>query len=123
MRAPDRPGSYRLSFLLPNGVAARSGEYADWVPGCVLTVSGPSVEISAPSKDNAFEQAARLLRVVCQGKGPLSIAALLVSPRPVSGADGWTIVVGADVAFAPTSLGATFPIEIRRAAAAAVQGA
>jgi hypothetical protein len=122
VRAPDRPGSYRLSFLLPNGVTADRGDFAK-VPGCVLMVGRSHVQIFAPSKEKAFAQATGVLREACQGRGPFSIAALLVSPTPVSGADGWTIIVGADIAFAPTSLGATFPVEIRRAAAAAVQGA
>jgi hypothetical protein len=114
-----------LTFVLPKGAhALQSGCYdtSSWVPGCFLVIAGPFVAITAPSRERAMEQAARLLRVTCQGLTEISIAATLESPAPVSGRDGWTIIVNADIAFAPTSLGATFPQEQHHAAAPLLVG-
>jgi hypothetical protein len=103
------PGLYRLSFLLPKGTAAAAGAYSNWVPGCDVEIDRVRVAITGPSKDAVIEQAARVVRVICAGSRDLSIDAMLESPSPGSGRDGWTIIVGADIAFAPTALGATFP--------------
>jgi hypothetical protein len=107
------PPSYRLSFLLPKGLSPRPGEYADWVPGCVVQIDGAQAVVLGPSRQRLFEQTARLVRVICHGKGPFSIAACLESPPPVAGRDGWTIIVGADVAFSPTAIGASFPQSVQ----------
>lgn len=103
------PPSYRLSFLLPQGLSPRLGAYADWVPGCVVEIDRAQAVVLGPSCQRLFEQTARLVRVICYGKGPFSIAACVESPPPISGRDGWTIIVGADIAFSPTALGSTFP--------------
>lgn len=103
------PGSYRLWFLLPPGIAAAPGAYSNWVPGCEVEIDRLRAVITGPSKDAAIEQAARVVRVICQGKSELAIGAVLESPPPGGGRDGWTIIVGAAIAFAPTALGVQFP--------------
>jgi hypothetical protein len=103
------PGSFRLSFLLPAGSTAAPGAYDNWVPGCAVEIDRVRAVITGPSKDAVIEQAARVVRVICLGCRDLSIDALLESPPPVAGRDGWTIIVGADIAFAPTALGVQFP--------------
>jgi hypothetical protein len=103
------PGSYRLSFLLPAGTAAAPGAYSNWVQGCGVEIDLVRAIITGPSRESVLEQAARVVRVICQGKTELAIDAVLEAPPPGSGRDGWTIIVGADIAFAPTGLGVTFP--------------
>jgi hypothetical protein len=103
------PGSFRLSFLLPEGVAATPGGTSGWVADCEVAIDRVRVNITGPSKEAVIEQAARLVRVICQGRRELEIGAVLESPPPASGRDGWTIIVGADIAFAPTALGVLFP--------------
>lgn len=106
----SHPGSYRLTFLLPNrDVTVECGTFQPSPEGCRLTVRFPMVEILGPSRESVFDHAARLLRVACRGQRPLSMAGRLqVSEQPIGG-DAWTIIVGADVAFSPTGLGAEFP--------------
>ena len=106
----SHPGCYRLSFMLPAGITADSGSHAPSPEGCLLHVTGGSlVEIVGPSREATFEHATRLLRVSCRGRPPLSIAATLRTPARPSGADSWSIIIGADVAFSPTALGPHFP--------------
>lgn len=114
MRSP--PTSIRLSFLLPKGVAADSvaAAFARSQFGCTLDVAGPAIAITGPSREAVFEDAATLLRMLRrQTNEPHSITALLETPPRChlgrGGRDTWHIIVGADVAFAPTSLGAEFP--------------
>lgn len=112
MRSP--PTSIRLSFLLPKGVTADPGSHAPSPFGCTLDVAGPMVLITGPSREAVFAHAATLLRVLRrQTNQPHSISALLETPPRChlgrGGRDTWHIIVGADVAFAPTSLGAEFP--------------
>jgi hypothetical protein len=103
------PGLYRLSFLLPAGARCDSGSHQPSPDGCLLHVTFPLAEIVGPSREAVFEHATRLLRVSCSGLPPLSIAARLSTPgRPV-GTDTWSIIVGADIAFSPTSLDPHFP--------------
>jgi hypothetical protein len=117
------PNSFRLTFLLPDRARpARSGAFRGWVADCELSVQGGFIAISGPSRERVMEQAARLIRVACQDLREISIAATLESPPPVSGRDGWTIIVNADIAFAPTALGATFPGEQQHAAAQVLVG-
>jgi hypothetical protein len=103
------PGSYRLSFLLPAGVKVEPGSHQPSPEGCVLHADGSIIVIAGPSREATFEHATRLLRVVCRGRPPLSIAAQLSTPARPSGRDTWSIIVGADVAFSPTSLDPHFP--------------
>lgn len=117
-KPPAEPGSaparYRLSFLLPGGVRVDSGRHRPSPDGCLLHVDGVLVAILGPSREAVFEHATRLLRVSCKGRPPLSIAAELQTPSP-SGRDTWSIIVGADIAFSPTSLDPHFPQQQPRA--------
>ena len=106
----SHPGLFHLSFLLPKGIIADSGSHAPFDTGCSIRVLPPLVKISGPSREAVFEHATQLLRVRCRGHGALSIAATLVSPLPVSGSDSWSIIVGAEIAFSPTSLNPHFPL-------------
>lgn len=103
----SRPASYRLMFLLPKGASAVGTKTAS--AGCEIHVSPPMVSICGPSRERVFDLATGLIVHACQGLPPLSIAAILVSPPPVSGSDSWSIIVGAGVAFSPTSLDPHFP--------------
>ena len=103
------PASHRLSFLLPPGTAAAPGVHSGWVPECTVLIDAVRVVVTGPSRGLVIEQAARVVRVICQGRRELAIGAVLESPPPGAGRDGWTIIVGADIAFAPTALGVTFP--------------
>lgn len=111
----SHPGSFRLSFLLPSGIRAESGCHQPSDDGCRLTViHRVMVEILGPSRESAFDHATRFLRVSCRGRPPLSIAATLETPSgpgwgSIKRSDTWSIIVGADVAFSPTSLGPHFP--------------
>jgi hypothetical protein len=107
----SHPASYRLSFLLPKGVSADPGRHRPSPDGCILTVAGPMAEILGPSREATFEHATRFLRVVCRGRPPLSIAAVLETPVQPAGRDSWSIIVGADVSFSPTALDPHFPRE------------
>jgi hypothetical protein len=106
MRSP--PASFRLSFLLPAGADACSGSHRPSPEGCLLHVTAPLVEIAGPSREAVFEHAARFLRVSCRGLRT-SLAARLQTPARPSGTDTWSIILGADVAFSPTSLDPHFP--------------
>ena len=107
------PGSYRLSFLLPAGAQIVSGRHRPSLDGCELNVTFPLVEILGRSRDAVFEHASRFLRVACRKCPAVSIAAILETPRPHGWAgrrsDTWSIIVGADIAFSPTSLNPYFP--------------
>jgi hypothetical protein len=102
------PGLYRLTFLLPPGSRCDSGSHQPSPDGCLLHVTFPLAEIVAPSREAAFDHAARLLRVSCRGLC-VAIAASLQTPARPAGRDTWSIIVGADIAFSPTSLPPHFP--------------
>ena len=111
---PSSPGCFRLIFLLPAGAAAESGEALPSADGCAIGVHDVGlVEVFGPSRQAVFDCAARFLRIACRGLGQLSIASQLETPdSPIlrhTWADGWNIIVGADVAFSPTPIGAHFP--------------
>ena len=108
MRCPV--GLFHLSFLLPKGITFRpavDGHFAS--PGCSFRISHPLVKILGPSREALFAAATAFLRSLVRAPGALSITALLSSPAPAGGSDGWTIIVGADIAFSPTGLGAWLP--------------
>lgn len=101
--------AYRLTFLLPGLLALKvlPGRHQPCLHGCVLTVESLGrVVVTGRSREQLFEQTRRFLRVVAKGAGPLAIASVLETPlrHAPSGRDGWSIIVGADVAFSPTSL-------------------
>lgn len=104
--------TYRLTFQLPRAIArvAASRVRSLTLDGCTLEIlDGGLVAITAPSRDSSFNQAAAVLRARGGNEPPASIAAVLETPSP-RGRDGWIIIVGADVAFAPTGLPAHFPL-------------
>ena len=103
------PEACRLTFLLPDGAAVIAGFHQPSPDGCALDVTWPLVNIRGPSRRAVFDHASRLLRVACQHLPPTSIAASLVAADSPAGRDAWCIIVGADVAFSPTGLGAEFP--------------
>jgi hypothetical protein len=98
------PGSYRLVFLLPSRLLlmVQPGRHQPCLHGCVLTIDRRGlVTVTGSSRERVFDQAARFLKLICKGHGALSLAATLTQP---GGRDGWSIIVGADVAFSPTSI-------------------
>ena len=134
--------SHLLTFLLPKGarrvVPPNAMSDSGWPYGCLVDVGRISlISIMGPSREAAFETAGLIVRESCQGLGARSISVrlytfppedrcdgrdwLLVGSGP-GGVDGWTLIVGAEVAFAPTALGATFPeFEMARPAPRAVE--
>ena len=98
------PGLYRLTFLLPSRLLlmAQPGRHQPCLHGCVLTVErGGLVTVTGLSKEKVFDQAGRFLKIICKGHGAVSLAATLTQP---AGRDGWSIIVGAKVAFSATSI-------------------
>lgn len=107
----SHPELFRLSFLLPDGVKACPGSHQPSPHGCRVNVTaGSLVEITGPSREATFEHCAAFFRVARRAtQRPFSIAATLVTPIRPAGRDSWSIIVGADVAFSPTSLDPHFP--------------
>jgi hypothetical protein len=108
--------AFVLSFLLPDGVTADSGSFFAAADRCTLKIDrGCFVEIRGPSREAVFDRAATLLRGACRGHGPKSILALLTTPgrafsaSSAGGRDDWTIIIGADIAFAPTAIDPHLP--------------
>lgn len=105
---------HRLIFMLPAAIAGSVpyGRHHPCLHACILNVErGGRIVIEGPSRERVFEQATRFLRVVAKGHGRFSIAAVLTTPPPSRGRDGWQIIVGADVAFSPSEIEAQFPLE------------
>lgn len=101
---------FHLSFLLPKGIIPRSSIDAGFaVSDCTLRIVPPLVKIRGPSREAVFAEATCFLQLAERPPGPIAIAATLTCPAPVSGTDRWSIIVGADVAFSPTSLDPHFP--------------
>lgn len=100
------PGSFDLSFMMPRGIFAVRG--GDRPNGCVIDVEPPLVRIRGCSREAIFDTAAEVVRTL-PGARPLALSGILHSPSRPSGFDRWTIIVGADVAFSPTSLDPHFP--------------
>lgn len=104
------PESVRLTFVLPKGARLLPcGVHRDWVKGCELTVAMQFIAIRGPSRERVQEQAARVIRACCQDLENVAIGAVMETTGPGAGRDGWTVIVNADIAFAPTALGASFP--------------
>lgn len=100
------PGIYKLTFLLPPaiGLLAQPGRHQPCLHGCILAIGAAGVvTIEGPSRERVFDQATRFLRVHSKDRPPYSVAATLYCPEP-RGRDGWSIIVGAEIAFSPTSL-------------------
>lgn len=101
MRSPN--GRYRLSFLVPAGVAMTGGQCA-LDGGCSIEVSNGVIAIFGPSREAVFERATDVLTDIRQIQPIASISATLQCPAPISGRDGWSIIIGGPIAFSPTSL-------------------
>lgn len=100
----SNPVAYRLTFLLPRvSPAPASGERLPDARGCTLSVHRAGlVQICGASREAVFDRGAEFIRDELGGSPrPFSIAAVLAGP---SGRDAWSIIIGADVAFSPTSL-------------------
>lgn len=98
---------HRLAFTVP--VTLRlgviKGRHQPCLHGCSLIVGEHfGAVIEGPSRERVFDQARRFLRVHARGHGAMTIAATLRSPPPARGIDSWSIVIGAEIAFAPTSI-------------------
>lgn len=102
---------YRLVFSLPPLIVVAPGRHQPCLHGCVLQIRpGGLVEIEGPSRERVFGQAQRFLRLHLKNWPAVSIAATLATPahdrfgRVYARHDGWQIVCGASIAFAPTSM-------------------
>jgi hypothetical protein len=123
------PASHILTFLTPPGARIEPGFRIDSPHGCILEVGRTGlVTILGPSREAVFELAARLLRAACRGLPPASVSARLYQARPHGDlaegrdwlelpgpVDGWTIIIGAEVAFSPTAIDPYLPALSRRA--------
>lgn len=125
MRSP-RPGTFLLTFLLPDGIVADSGVRAA-AAGCKLSIDRQKfVEVSGPSREAVFVAAAEALRGICRGRGPQTMLAILRTPDGAfsaasrGGCDDWSVTVGADVVFSPTPLDPHLPPPQKADAAALV---
>jgi hypothetical protein len=94
--------AYRLSFLLPDTLAAfvRPGVHHPCLHGALLTIErGGLVRVDGQSKERVFDQAARFLRIIARDHPAITIAANLITTERRR--DPWQIVIGAGVAFMP----------------------
>jgi hypothetical protein len=105
----SHPGSFQLTFLLPDGAAAVPGFHQPSPEGCSLAIAWPLVTIAGPSRRAVFDHATRLLRASCRHLPAASIAARLTTLGRPAGSDAWSIAINADVSFSPTGLDAEFP--------------
>ena len=106
---------FRLSFLLPQDAQLAVGidRCLPFDNGCDAAVHGAGLAIiGGPSREAVFVAAAAFIAALCEGLGPLSIAATMKTERQPgipSGRDSWSIVVGAEVAFCATSIAPEIP--------------
>lgn len=106
----SHPGSFDLSFLLPRG--AQAVAVRGLCAGCSIEIEGPLVRVIGDSREAVFDCASDVVRGLHRFQ-PISISSILHSPARPSGFDRWSIIVGADVAFSPTSLDPHFPRQAR----------
>lgn len=105
----SHPGSFDLSFIVPRDAVALGGDGTYSAEnGCEIEIAAPLVRIRGFSREAVFNAASDVVRDLGQDS-PTSITAILRSPARPSGADSWSIIVGADVAFSPTSIDPYFP--------------
>src|SRR5215813_5061834 len=97
---PSLYAPFRLTFLLPDVLAAfvRPGRHCPCLAGTLLTIEeGGLVVIEGKERLPIFDQARRFFRVIAKERGPLIIAAALVTPERTR--ECWEIVVNSDVTF------------------------
>lgn len=91
---------FRLSFLLPAGLAAfvRPGLHQPCIAGVLLTIDrGGLVAIEGTTRPSVFDQARRFFRVVAKDRPAFIVSANLV--RPDRTRECWEIAVNSDVTF------------------------
>src|SRR5258706_14017322 len=98
---------FRLTFLLPDGLAAfvRPGLHSPCIAGCLLTIHrGGLVAIEGRARSAIFDQARRFFRVVAKDRPAFIVSAALVTPD--RRAEAWELAVNSAVtstgSFAPT---------------------
>jgi len=95
--------------LLSPGTHPRSAD------GCFIAIDRQGlVTVRGPSRRQVFEHVAPFLRRIARGRPPCAVTAVVITPpgyygRPGGGRDGWTIMLNADLAFAPTGVGVEMP--------------
>ncbi len=107
------PDLVSLSFLLPDGADPQraAAHYRPLYDGNFTLYAAGLATFGADSRRAVFTNAAAFIRELSLS-GPVEIAATVITagaPGMPSGRDGWTLIVGAEVAFCPTGLGAQFP--------------
>lgn len=114
------PDPFRLSFLLPDGadLVGALERFRQPADGNLTVFAAGLVSIGGRSREAVFNNIAEFVRQL-RLDAPQAIAVTMVTTRDPargmpSGRDSWTIVVGADVAFAPTGLGLHFPPALAR---------
>ncbi len=91
---------FRLTFLLPDGLAAfvRPGLHSPCIAGCLLTIHrGGLVAIEGRARSAIFDQARRFFRVVAKDRPAFIVSAALVTPDRRR--EAWEIAVNSDVTF------------------------
>lgn len=102
MSSPQGSG-YRLTFIVPRSEPPIAGACA------VRLGAAVHAEVVGPSREAVMTTAAAFLRSLGPGE-PRTLHAVLESPAGApSGRDGWSVIVGADVAFAATSIDPFLP--------------
>jgi hypothetical protein len=101
----------QLVFHLPPVLGLLApGRHQPAAKGCTIEIMPEGlVSVSGPSRIEIFDHTRRFLRSVAKGKPECAIASVLRSPpghwSGSSGMDGWTIILNAEIAFAPTCVG------------------
>jgi hypothetical protein len=101
---------YRLSFMLPDGLAAfvREGRHVPCLHGCLLEVHRNAlVTVDGRSRSEVFRQATIFLRPIARDRPPFTIAATLIGPERRR--DVWNITLRADVVFSPGGIEPSIP--------------
>jgi len=111
----DRP-QFRLVFMLPRTLGLLApGTHPPSADGCVIAIESQGlVTVRGPSRRQIFDHVTPFLRRVARGRPPCAITAVVITPsgyygRPYGGRDGWTIMLNAELAFAPTGVGVEMP--------------
>ena len=110
---PPRP-VFKLVFALPASLRlVAPGRHQPNPDGPTLVIDRSGwCSVLGPSRREVLEHAGRFLKSVAKGRGPIKIigATLVTPPNYYPGAvrggrDGYTIVIGAEVSFSPTTVG------------------
>lgn len=91
---------YRLTFLLPDGLAAfvRPGRHCPCLAGVLLTIHrGGLVAIEGGRRDRIFDQARRFFRIIAKDRPAFIVSGALITPDRRR--EAWEIAVNSDVTF------------------------